>query len=252
MNQITTGLNQNTIERKLIMLLDDRQEADVKVSIVIPFYNEEDNVLPVLNEILECQPDAEVVAVDDGSSDSTWDRICSIQDVVGIRIPNNRGQSAAMLIGLHNTKHDICVVMDGDGQNDPADIAKMVSNLEQVDAVFGYRQVRKDTWGKRFASKVANRVRRSFFDDGINDTGCSLKVFRKPMLEYLPPFNGLHRFMGAFFAANNCKIMELPVNHRPRTRGASKYNNFNRALRGIYDLIGVGWYINRQVNIKVG
>lgn len=223
----------------------------MKVSIVIPFYNEEENVLPVLHEILERHPDAEVVAVDDGSRDLTWDRICSVKNVVGIRIPENRGQSAAMLIGLHHAKHDICVVMDGDGQNDPADIANMVSNLEQVDAVFGFRQVRKDTWGRRIASNVANRVRRLFFDDGIRDTGCSLKVFRRQMVEYLPAFNGLHRFMGAFFVANNCKIMEVPVNHRPRTRGASKYNNLNRAFRGIYDLIGVSWYLKRQVNIKV-
>lgn len=228
-----------------------QNETNKAISIVIPFYNEEECVTSVLEEVLRCQPDAEVIAVDDGSSDSTWEKISALEGVTGLRFPQNRGQSAAMLAGLQKAKNDILVAMDGDGQNDPADIGKMVENLDKGDAVFGYRAVRKDTWDRKVASKVANAIRRFFIHDGVTDTGCSLKVFRKDMIHCLPPFNGLHRFMGAFFIAWHYKIHEVPVNHRPRTLGVSKYNNLNRAIRGIYDLIGVSWYINRQVDTRI-
>ncbi|MCG8670294.1 MAG: glycosyltransferase family 2 protein [Pseudomonadales bacterium] len=228
-----------------------KESSNLAISIVIPFYNEEECVVSVLEEVRRCQPDAEVIAVDDGSSDSTWELIDSMEGITGLRFPANRGQSAAMLAGLHQAKNDILVAMDGDGQNDPADITNMVSQLGSADAVFGFRAVRKDTWDRRVASKIANSIRRLFINDGVTDTGCSLKVFRKDMIHCLPPFNGLHRFMGAFFVACHYSIREVAVNHRPRTDGVSKYNNLNRALRGIYDLIGVSWYINRRVDIRV-
>ena len=199
------------------------------ISIVVPFYNEEECVVSVLEEIQKCQPDAEVIAVNDGSSDRTWERMSSVDGVTCIGFSENRGQSAAMLAGLQTANRNICVAMDGDGQNDPSDIQGMLAHLTVGDAVFGYRKVRKDTWDRRVASRVANAVRRQFVKDGIRDTGCSLKIFRKDMIRYLPPFNGLHRFMGAFFVANGFNIVEVPVNHRPRTEGVSKYNNFNRA-----------------------
>lgn len=228
-----------------------RNMAPERISIVIPFYNEEENVTAVLEEVLRCQPSAEVIAVDDGSSDSTWQMIQSIDGTTGIRLPSNRGQSAAMLAGLHRASRPICVVMDGDGQNDPEDITNLVSHISPADAVFGYRKIREDSWSKRMGSKVGNSVRRWFTNDGISDTGCSLKVFRRELVECLPPFNGVHRFMGSFFLAWNYKILEVPVNHRPRIGGKSKYNNMGRALRGIYDLIGVCWYLKRQVDIRV-
>ena len=148
------------------------------ISIVVPFFNEADNVETVLNEIIDCQPSAEVIAGDDGSSDGTWQKIASLPAVRGIRLKKNRGQSAAMLTGLKQASHDICVVMDGDGQNDPADIASMVALIDKSDAVFGFRKTRKDTWDRRLASKIANAIRRAFVKDGIKDTGCSLKVFQ--------------------------------------------------------------------------
>ena len=233
------------------MAPEELSEPTAKISIVIPFYNEEESVASVLREVLQCQPEAEVIAVDDGSSDSTWALIDSIEGVTGLRLPENRGQSAAMLAGLHSAKSAICVAMDGDGQNDPADIGNMISHLSDADAVFGYRKVRRDSWSRRIASRVANSIRRWFTNDGIRDTGCSLKAFRREMVDCLPPFNGIHRFMGAFFVASGYRITEVPVNHRPRTQGESKYNNLDRGLRGIYDLIGVSWYIKRKVDIRV-
>jgi dolichol-phosphate mannosyltransferase len=228
-----------------------RNMTPERISIIIPFYNEEENVTAVLEEVLRCQPSAEVIAVDDGSSDGTWQKIKSMDGITGIKLPSNRGQSAAMLTGLHRASRPICVVMDGDGQNDPEDITNLVSHISPADAVFGYRKIREDSWSKRMASKVGNGIRRWFTNDGIRDTGCSLKVFRKELVDCLPPFNGVHRFMGSFFLAWNYKILEVPVNHRPRIGGESKYNNMGRALRGIYDLIGVCWYLQRRVDIRV-
>ncbi len=219
------------------------------VSIIIPFYNEEECVESVLEEIIKCQENAEIIAVDDGSSDSTWKKILSFEKVTPIRLTENRGQSAAVYAGLRAALGDICVLMDGDGQNDPADIDALVATLESSDAdvVCGRRAKRKDTWSRRTASKVANSVRRMVVHDGISDTGCSLKVFPKACVELLVPFNGMHRFLPAVFTHAGLKLIEVDVNHRARTAGDSKYTNWDRALRGIYDLFGIRWLLKRKV-----
>ncbi|MGC6425173.1 MAG: glycosyltransferase family 2 protein [Lentimonas sp.] len=225
---------------------------DLKISIVIPFYNEEDTVGHVLEETLKTNPDAEIIAVDDGSKDRTAEIIDSFTEVRALRFKQNRGQSASLYAGLKNAKNPICVMMDGDGQNDPADIAKLVAELSpDVGMVCGYRAQRKDTASRRWASKFANRIRLAFINDGIRDTGCSLKCFRKEAVDHLVPFNGMHRYMAAFMKNAGLKIAEVPVNHRPRHAGNSKYTNWDRALRGIYDLIGVSWLLKRVVKFDV-
>lgn len=221
----------------------------IERSIVIPFYNEEACVKSVLEEVLACQPDAEIIAVDDGSKDGTWAAICSLPKVHGLRLAENRGQSAAMYAGMRAATGEFVVLMDGDGQNDPADIDKLIALLKQdgVDVACGQRVKRRDTWSRRVASKSANAIRRSILNDGISDTGCSLKAFRREHVELLVPFNGLHRYLPAIFKHAGLKLAETPVNHRARTLGVSKYTNWNRALRGIYDLFGVRWLLNRKV-----
>ncbi len=223
--------------------------SNVKRSIIIPFYNEEACVRSVLDEVRACQPDAEIIAVDDGSRDGTWAVICGTKSVKGLRLTQNRGQSAAMYAGMRAASSELIVLMDGDGQNDPADIEKLVDLLQQGnwDVVCGRRVKRRDTWSRRIASKSANAIRRSILNDGISDTGCSLKAFRREHVELLVPFNGLHRYLPAIFKHANLRITEIPVNHRARTLGVSKYTNWNRALRGIYDLFGVRWLLNRKV-----
>ena len=218
-------------------------------SVVIPFYNEEECVRTVLEEVKACQPNAEIIAVDDGSKDGTWAAICSLPKIHGLRLTENRGQSAAMVAGMRAAISDVIVLMDGDGQNDPADIEKLVETLQQGswDVVCGQRVKRRDTWSRRMASKAANAIRRSILNDGISDTGCSLKAFRREHVELLVPFNGLHRYLPAIFKHAGLRITEMPVNHRARTMGVSKYTNWNRALRGIYDLFGVRWLLNRKV-----
>ena len=226
-----------------------------KISVVIPIYNEEGNIINLIDELIPIvdKIGGEIIIVDDNSNDASRDLVLKKKNNVNIEIlllehAKQYGQSAGLLTGIKAAKNDLIVTLDGDGQNDPADIASMVALIDKSDAVFGFRKTRKDTWDRRLASKIANAIRRAFVKDGIKDTGCSLKVFRREMVQYLPPFNGLHRFMGAFFVAEGFRIVETPVNHRPRVEGISKYNNLDRALRGIYDLIGVSWYLKRKVN----
>lgn len=223
-----------------------------EISIVVPLYNEEAAAEAVLKEIVETNPDAEVLAIDDGSSDRTWEIISKSAGVTALRFEANRGQSAAMYAGATEATRPIVVFIDGDGQNDPADIPMLVEGLgESADVVCGYRVHRKDTASRRWASKLANSIRRLFVQDGLRDTGCSLKAFRREAVVHLIPFNGMHRFLAAQFLKAGLTIVEVPVNHRPRLAGTSKYTNFNRALRGIYDLFGVKWLLNRKVPFDI-
>ncbi len=221
-----------------------------ELSIVVPFFNEEANAAPVLREVLSRVPEAEVVAVDDGSRDGTWAAICSVPGIVAVKAGANRGQSAAVYAGLTIARGKFIGTMDGDGQNDPADFPAMLEILRtgRADVVYGRRAKRRDTWSKRVASRVANRVRRLFLVDGVHDAGCGIKMFRREAVEYLVPFNGMHRYMAAIFTKAGLRIEEMSVNHRARAQGKSKYTNFDRALRGIYDLFGVAWLLRRKVH----
>ncbi len=224
----------------------------MSVTIVIPVYNEEDNILPLaaeLDALAGKLPGLEALLVDDGSTDGTWRRIGECRAkypfLRGIRYEQNRGQSMAMLTGMRESRGDIVVTMDGDMQNDPADIPRLVEELKDCDVVCGYRADRKDTWARRAGSRLANAVRNWFTHDGIRDTGCSLKAFKKICVNDLPPVRGVHRFMPAYFKLNGRKIKEVPVNHRARAGGRSKYTNLKRLPATLYDLFGFVWYRNR-------
>jgi dolichol-phosphate mannosyltransferase len=219
----------------------------MKVSIIIPFYNEEENVESLLCEIRDCQPEAEIIAVDDGSSDRTATIIQGLQDVRYLGNGKNLGQSAAMYYGLQAANGEVCVMLDGDGQNDPHDISKLLEKIGEYDLVCGYRAKRQDNIWRRIASRIGNGCRRMVLPDPIRDTGCSLKAMKREHVKHLIPFNGLHRYIAALLGSAGLKICEIPVNHRPRQFGISKYTIGGRALRGVYDLIGVGWYIKRQI-----
>ena len=219
------------------------------LSVVVPFYNEAAIVIGVLTELRACLPLAEIVAVDDGSTDDTWDRICAAPGIRGIRFIRNQGQSAAIYHGLRATTQPLVGIMDGDGQNDPAEFSVLVRELRSsgADVVCGYRANRRDTWSRRAASRFANAVRRAVLKDGARDTGCSQKVFRRELIELLVPFRGMHRYLPAIFLHAGLRIAEAPVNHRPRLGGSSKYSNWRRALHGIYDLFGVAWLLDRKI-----
>lgn len=219
----------------------------MNVSIVIPFYNEADNVESVLDETRRTNPEAEIIAVNDGSNDQTETIIRRRPDVRLISFGRRLGQSAALYAGLKAAQGEICVTMDGDGQSDPAEIPALVSALGQAGVVFGYRRNRQDTWSRRAASVLANLIRRMALHDTVRDAGCTLKAMRRSDLHHLIPFDGMHRFLPVFFQNAGLKVTEVPVNHRPRKNGISKYTNSGRAWRGLYDLIGVRWLMARRI-----
>ncbi len=224
----------------------------MKVSVVIPVYQEQDNILPLAAEFASLArqlPDLEVLLVDDGSTDATWQRIvetCARHPFLrGVRSERNRGQSAAMLLGLRQAKGDVLVTMDGDLQNNPADIPRLVRETERFDVVCGYRATRRDSWSRRAASRIGNAIRNAVTHDGLRDTGCSLKAFRRACLDDLPALTGVHRFMGAYFRLAGRTLEQLPVDHRARSHGVSKYTNLKRLPRTTFDLIGFLWYRSR-------
>jgi dolichol-phosphate mannosyltransferase len=227
---------------------DTVRQLPERFSVVVPFFNEVDNVVPVLEELRRVLPEAEIIAVDDGSSDGTWERIQSVPGVRGLSL-EHWGQSAAIYHGLRAATGELCGIMDGDGQNDPANFPVLLEAWArgEADVICGFRERRADRWNRRIASRVANGIRRWFLDDGVRDTGCSQKVFPRHAVELLVPFRGLHRYLPAIFKQAGLRIAEVPVRHRVRRAGASKYTNWSRALIGIHDLIGVGWLLKRKL-----
>lgn len=224
------------------------------LSVVIPLYNEEDNVQSLQAELRKTLAGIahEVVLVDDCSKDATLQKIERTPETRVIEFSKNTGQSAAMYYGIHAAKGDIIVLMDGDLQNDPADIHRLVAELEKgADLACGYRASRKDTWSKRMTSKVANAVRSRFTKDGVRDTGCTLKAMRRDCREALVPFYGMHRFIPALIKGMGYRVVEIPVNHRPRTAGVSKYGFGNRAFKATCDMFAVRWMLSRQIQIRV-
>lgn len=217
------------------------------ISIIIPFYNEEENVEAILYETRLTNPEAEIIAVNDGSKDETEALIKKFSNIRLISFPKNLGQSAALYAGLVNASHSLCVLMDGDSQNDPADIPMLVKKAAHYDVVCGYRRHRKDSWQVKVASKIANWTRKLFTGDSVRDAGCTLKVIRKEHLRFLIPFNEMQCYMIAMLEHAGLSLGQFPVNHRPRRFGSSNYTIARRAWRGIWDLLGVAWLLHRQI-----
>jgi dolichol-phosphate mannosyltransferase len=223
-------------------------------SVVVPLYNEEAN-LPILQEELRTALsglDYEIIFVDDGSVDGTAERIEPAANIRVIRFEKNSGQSAAIHAGLTAARGTIVVIIDGDLQNDPADIPKLLAEIARgADLVCGYRVKRQDTLVKRATSRIANAVRSRYTKDGVRDTGCTLKAMRRECVSSLFPFKGMHRFIPALVKAAGYQLVEVPVNHRPRRFGESKYGLGNRALRATIDMLGVRWLLSRRLNYKI-
>jgi dolichol-phosphate mannosyltransferase len=224
------------------------------ISIVVPLFNEEENVPILQSELVAALSglDYEIIFVDDGSTDRTVERIAPGPDIRVLRFDKNAGQSAALHAGLHGARGGTAVLIDGDLQNDPADIPQLLAEIERgADLVCGYRARRKDTFVKRMTSRVANFVRSRFTKDGVRDTGCTLKAMRRECIGALLPFKGMHRFIPALVKGAGYRLVEIPVNHRPRKFGQSKYGLGNRAIRATMDMFGVRWLLSRQLDYKV-
>lgn len=223
------------------------------VSVVVPLFNEEENVPILQAELVAALAgfDYEIIFVDDGSTDATVSRIANGPRIRVLPFAKNAGQSAAMYEGLHAARGATAVLIDGDLQNDPADIPRLLREIDGgADLVCGYRAQRKDTTVKRITSRVANFVRSRFTKDGVRDTGCTLKAMRRECVAALVPFKGMHRFIPALVKGAGYRLVEIPVNHRPRKFGVSKYGLGNRAVRATVDMFGVRWLLSRQLNEK--
>jgi dolichol-phosphate mannosyltransferase len=232
-----------------------------QLSVVVPVFNEQDNVAPLVGEIVAALRgrasdeggDFEIVYVDDHSTDATFDTLRRLKTEVPelrvLRHVTNSGQSTAIRTGVKAARGAWIATLDGDGQNDPADIPKLLAQRAQsaaeVKLFAGWRVNRRDSGSKRWASRLANAIRTRMLRDDTPDTGCGTKLFEREAFLELPFFNHMHRYLPALMQRAGWKTRSVPVNHRHRSTGVSKYNNLNRALVGIADLRGVAWLIRR-------
>ncbi|MFO0795807.1 MAG: glycosyltransferase family 2 protein [Candidatus Brocadiaceae bacterium] len=227
------------------------------ISIVIPVYNEVDNIEPLGHSIINAMQDKnyEVIFVDDGSADGSTEKLnewCTKHtNFRTIHFKRNAGQTAAMDAGFKYASGKYVVSMDADMQNDPADIPKLLEKLNTYDMVCGWRQKRNDPWIKRISSKVANFIRNKLSQEDIKDTGCSLKAYRRKCFNQIKLYNGMHRFLPTLFKMEGFTVTEIVVNHYPRKFGKSKYGISNRAFRAFIDLLVVRWMKKRKLNYEV-
>jgi dolichol-phosphate mannosyltransferase len=230
----------------------------MRIAVVIPAFNEAGNIGPLIEETVTAVPPAilsELIVVDDASDDGTADEIKALLSQFPplryLRHGRRAGQSAALRTGITAASPPIIVTMDGDGQNDPADIMRLLPQLgregQEPAMVAGLREGRKAKVSRKAASRFANWIRDKVLDDGCPDTGCGLKIYRRDAFLALPYFSSMHRYLPALFQTYGHEIAYERVNDRPRLRGASKYTNLGRALIGLYDLIGVSWLRKRTL-----
>jgi dolichol-phosphate mannosyltransferase len=229
------------------------------VSVVVPAFDEAENIPGLLAELAlpldSLGRPYEIVLVDDGSTDGTPEVLAGIAArypaLRVVRFRKRAGQSAALLAGFDAARGAVVVTLDADLQNNPADIPELVRRLPGHDAVLGVRVRRRDSALRRVSSRVANGVRRAATRDGLADVGCSLKAFRRECLLDLPRFDGVHRFFGTLLVWKGLRVVELPVDHRPRRAGKAKYNIRNRAFRTLLDLLAMRWLRSRTVRYEI-
>ena len=231
-------------------------ESTPEIAIVVPVFNEEENILPLAEEIEQAMATVprsyQLVFVDDASTDSTRQQISEAMRrdnrVRGLRHEKNAGQSAALWTGIQSTRSPVIVTLDGDRQNDPADLPQLLTSLDHCDFVCGVRCKRQDNWLRLVSTRVARWARRTALKVDFCDTGCAFRAFKRTALEGVFPFNGLHRFLPVLVHANGARTKEISIGHRPRVAGQSKYGLWNRLGRGIYDLFAIAWYQKRHLS----
>jgi glycosyltransferase involved in cell wall biosynthesis len=230
-----------------------------RISLVIPVYNEEENLPELFRELTEVleklSVSFEIIFIDDGSKDRSEAilREFALQDgrVRIIFFQKNCGQSAAFAAGFRSARGEIVVTMDADLQNDPHDIPLLLDKITSYDVVCGWRANRQDSLVRKISSWIANKTRNWVSDEQIKDVGCSLKAFRRECLQSFYYFKGMHRFFPTLIKMEGCSVAEVKVNHRPRRFGEAKYGIGNRALRGLIDLLAVRWMKKRLLNYEI-
>ena len=233
--------------------------GEISVSVVIPIYNERDNIGELTSRLYGAlQPLAaafELIYVDDGSTDGSSDLIRQLRqnrpEMRLIQFDGNYGQTSALDAGFRAARGQYIVMTDGDLQNDPEDIPRLLSHLEQYDCATGQRARRNDPVVRRASSKIANSIRNWVSGEQISDSACGLKAFRRGVVERLKLYNGMHRFLPTLARIEGFTVVEVPVSHHERTRGKSKYNIRNRAFRALVDLFAVTWMKKRHLQYKI-
>ena len=236
-------------------------------SIVVPCFNEQDNIVPLVQEITDTvanQQKFEIIVVDDCSTDESVRRLIELKNKLDFNLrilthPVNAGQSAAVCTGADAARGTWLITLDGDGQNDPADIPQLITELVHIQSdrpnddafpiICGYRKKRQDSWIKRYSSKFANAVRSRLLRDETPDTGCGLKLINREAFLRLPRFDHMHRFLPALMLREGARVVSIEVNHRARTAGESKYGIHNRLWVGIVDIVGVIWLRRRKFKL---
>jgi glycosyltransferase involved in cell wall biosynthesis len=238
------------------------------MSVIVPAKNEADSLPQLVAEIARAlRPlgaartngprleQFEIVVVDDGSTDQTpnvlRELVQEYPELRPIRLAQNVGQSGATAAGFHAARGGWVAMLDADLQNDPADLAALWNALPGHDAALGWRTKREDVWSKRVISRYANAIRNRVLGQSIKDTGCSVRIFPREVALRLPMFHGAHRFFGPLLIRGGCRIVQVPVSHRPRPHGKSHYNIWNRSLKVIVDLFGVAWLMRRPVRYQI-
>lgn len=231
----------------------------VTYSIVVPIKDEASNIPNLVNEIeiamKEPESSWELLFVEDGSTDESLNILADLAKTRPylrvVVFTQNFGQSSAFDAGFKAAKGEFVITLDGDRQNDPADIPKLIAESHNCDLVCGWRVNRKDTFSKRLTSRIANKVRKFLCHDNVHDTGCSLKIYRKSCLEQIKLYNGMHRFLPALFGIEGFRVKEVPVNHRERPAGESKYGFFNRSFGPVIDMLAILWMRRRSLHYSI-
>ncbi len=233
--------------------------VSIDVSLVIPAFNEEQSIEPCVREANEVLARMgmryEIIVVDDGSTDGTFDRLRALKESVpalrAVRFRENRGQTTAMAAGFAGARGDTIVTMDADMQNNPADIPRLLAKLNEWDVVCGWREERRDNFVRKASSIIANAARNRLTHESIRDVGCTLRAYRAEYLRRIKLFEGMHRFLPTLLRLEGARVVEVPVSHRPRLRGKNKYGIGNRLFRGLRDLFAVRWMQSRRIRYEV-
>lgn len=236
-----------------------RENHPIDISVVIPVYNEEENLpvlIPQIAEVLEpLGKTYEMICVDDGSKDQSRRLLKKmLLEYPQIRIlgfKKNCGETAAGAAGIKEARGGIVITIDADLQNDPKDIPRMLDYLNECDMVTGWRQKREDSWVKRITSRIANRIRNSLSGEEIQDSGCTFRAYKRECLQEIKLYKGMHRFIPTLVKMEGYRVIEIPIAHHPRKFGVSKYTTWNRMWRAFIDLLAVKWMKSRHIHYEI-
>lgn len=236
-----------------------RENHPIDISVVVPVYNEEENLpvlIPQIAEVLgPLEKTYEMIFVDDGSQDHSRrllkEMALQYPQIRILGFKKNCGETAAGAAGIKEARGGIVVTIDADLQNDPKDIPRMLDYLKEYDMVTGWRQKREDSWVKRITSRIANRIRNSLSGEEIQDSGCTFRAYKRECLQDIKLYKGMHRFIPTLVKMEGYRVMEIPIAHHPRKFGVSKYTTWNRMWRAFVDLLAVKWMKSRHIHYEI-